>query len=152
MTLDTLRDQHRVRRDVALEIAILGIGRAAATARGHGAERSHAAIRLELLAVDEDQLTRALLTAGQQGTEHHRVGTGHQRLGDVAGVLQAAVTDQRHTRRAASQRGVVDRRYLWDSNTGYHARGADGAGTDSNLDAVHPSFNESLGSGVRRHV
>src|SRR5215203_4444242 len=149
MALDALRDQHRIGGDVALEVAIPGIGGAGATTGGHGAERSHSAIRLELLAIDEDELTRALLTAGQQRAEHHRVGAGHQRLGDVTGVLQATVTDQRHTCRPAGQRGIVDRRYLRNSDTGYHARSADGARPDSDLDAVYPSLDKRLGSGVR---
>src|SRR6476469_5363563 len=66
MAFDALGDQHRVGGDIGLEVAILGIRRTAATTGGHCAERSHAAIGLELLAIDEDQLAGALVAAGKQ--------------------------------------------------------------------------------------
>ena len=45
-----------------------------------------------------------LLDAGEQPADHHGVGAGDQGLGDVAGVLQAAVGDHRHAGRAGGQR------------------------------------------------
>src|SRR5450830_255641 len=65
LTLDPLGYHLVVVDDVALEVTVLGVGPAPA-ARLHGTKRTHAAIGLELLAVDEDQLARTLLAAGQQ--------------------------------------------------------------------------------------
>jgi hypothetical protein len=82
----------------------------------HRAERAHAAIGLELLAVDEDQLAGALLAPGQQRADHHRVGAGDDGLGDVAGVLHAAVGDDRDAGRLAGQRGLVTA-VIWGTPT-----------------------------------
>ena len=90
---------------VVLEVAVLGV-RLGLPARLHGAERAHAAVGLVLLAVDEDQLAGALLAAGQQAAEHDGVGAGHDRLGDVAGVLHAAVADHRHAGRRGRPRAA----------------------------------------------
>ena len=132
--------------DVGLEVAVLGVRLLAA--RGHRAERAHAAVGLELLAVDEDQLARALLAAGQQRAEHHRVGAGDERLGDVAGVLQAAVADDRHAGRPARQRRLVDRGDLRDADAGDDAGGADRARADADLDAVGAGVDQRLRAGA----
>src|SRR4051812_26474563 len=102
LTLDALGDQLLVAADVALEVAVLGV-RLAQAAGLHRAERAHPAVRLELLAVDEHQVARRLIAPGEQRTQHHRVRTRHQRLGDVAGVLQAAVADHRYAGRLAGE-------------------------------------------------
>src|SRR3712207_8992818 len=64
--------------------------------------RSHAPVRLVLLAVDEDQLARGLLAAGQQAAQHDRVRAGGDGLGDVAGVLQ----DRKSTRLNSSHANI----------------------------------------------
>ena len=110
----------------------------------HRAERAHAAVGLELLAVDEDQLAGGLLAAGEQRAEHHGVGAGDQRLGDVAGVLQAAVADDRDAGRPAASGGLVDRGDLRDADAGDDAGGADRAGADADLDAVDAGVDERL--------
>src|SRR5215467_4985506 len=65
LPLDPLRDQLVFTQHVVLEVPVLGVGLAALTVP-HRAERAHPPVRLVLLAVDEDHLARALLTAGQQ--------------------------------------------------------------------------------------
>src|SRR6201746_383436 len=83
-TLDALGHELVGARHVALEVAILG-GRA----RLHRAERAHAAVLLVALALHEDDLAGALVDACEQAAEHHRVGTGRDRLRDVARELHA---------------------------------------------------------------
>ena len=64
LALDALGDDLVVGGDVGLEVAVLGVG--LAPARTHRAERAHAAVALELLAVGEHNLAGGLLAAGQQ--------------------------------------------------------------------------------------
>src|SRR3954467_5918258 len=80
--------------DVTLEVAVLR-----ERARAHRAERAHAAVLLEALALHEDDLARRLLGAGEQRAEHHGVGAGGDRLRDVARRRHAAVGDHRHADR-----------------------------------------------------
>ena len=68
--------------------------------------------------------------------EHHRVGTGGDRLGDVARVADAAVGDQRHAAAAERRGDVADRGDLRHADAGDDARGADRARADADLDAV----------------
>ena len=62
----------------------------------HGAsERAHAAVDLELTALEHLGLARGFLTPGQHGAEHHDAAARGKRLDDIAGVLDAAVGDDR---------------------------------------------------------
>ena len=87
----------RVSRDLLLEIAV---GRAAR----HRAERAHAAIGLVGAALVQIDLARALVGAGEQRADHRAVGAGGDRLGEIAGVADAAVGDDRHAVRCGSAR------------------------------------------------
>src|SRR3954447_4545665 len=143
LALDALGDQLLVAADVALEVAVLGV-RLAQPAGLHRAERAHPAVGLELLAVDEHQVARRLLAPGEQRSQHDRVGTGHERLRDVTGVLQAAVSDHRDAGRLARQRGLVDRGDLRYADTGDDSRRTDRARADADLDAVRTSLDQRL--------
>ena len=148
--LDALGDDLVVGVHLGLEVAVLGVGLLAA--RGHRAERAHAAVGLVLLAVDEDQVARALVAAREQRADHHRVGAGDDRLGDVAGVLQSAVGDHRHSRGLARQPRVVHGGDLGCTDTGDDTGGADRARPDADLDRVGAGVDERLGAGARRDV
>ena len=82
-----------------LEVAV---GRAAR----HGAERAHAAIGFVAAALIEEDLARALVGAGEQRADHHAVGAGGDRLGEVAGIFDAAVGDDRHVALARPLDGI----------------------------------------------
>src|SRR5690606_24397458 len=129
--------------DVALEVAVLGVG-AAVAARLHRAERGHAAVELVLLAAREDQVARCLVGAGEQRAEHDRLRARHDRLRDVARVLQAAVADHRDTGRARGERRLVDRRHLRHADARDHAGGADRARAHADLDGVAAGVDERL--------
>src|SRR4051794_25580786 len=78
-TLDPLRHELLDVLDIALEVAVLG-----ERPRAHRAERAHAAVLLEALALDEDDLARRLVGARQERAEHDRVRAGGDCLRDVA--------------------------------------------------------------------
>src|SRR5690606_29825350 len=142
--LDPFRHDLVVVHDVGLEVAVLGVG--LLPPGGHRAERAHAAVGLELLAVDEDEVAWALLTPGEERTDHHGVSAGDERLGDVTRVLQATVADERHPRRSAGPRGVEDRRHLGHPDAGHDAGRADRARAHADLDRVHAGIDEGLGA------
>src|SRR5882757_558989 len=141
LALDALRYQLLVRGHLTLEVPILGVGTVLAAGL-HRAQRAHAPIRLVLLAIDEDQLAGALLAAGQQPAEHHRVRTGHDGLRDVTGILHAAVGDHRHTERRTRAGGRQDRRDLRHPDPGDHPGRTDRAGPDADLDRVRAGLGQ----------
>src|SRR5215831_7847553 len=151
LALDSLRDQLVLTQHVVLEVPVLGVGLAPFPV-AHRAEGAHATVRLVLLAVDEDHLAGALLAAGEQAAEHHRVRAGRDRLGYVAGVLQATVADDRDSGRASGQRRLVDRAHLRDTDAGDHPGRADRARPHAHLYAVHARLDQRLRPGPRRHV
>ena len=86
-----------------LEVAVLA-------AQLHRAQRAHAAVALVAAALEQLHFARRLFGAGEQAADHDGAGAGHQGLGDVARVADAAVGDQRD---AALER------------FGHHAHGGD---------------------------
>jgi len=147
LALDAFGNDLVVAGHIGLEVAVLGVAHGA-SAGGHRAQRTHAAVALELLAVDEDQIAGALVTTGQQRAEHHRVGTGHDRFRGVTGVLETTITDDRDTGRLRRPGGLIDRGDLGDADTGDHPRRADRARPDTDLDAIHPGVDERAGGFV----
>ena len=125
--------------DVALEVAVLG-----ERARLHRAERAHAAVLLEALALDEDRPRPGLVGAGEHRAEHHGVGAGGDRLGDVAGDVMppSAITGMPCAARRLGD--VVDRRDLRHADAGDDARGADRSGPDADLHGVGARIDQRL--------
>ena len=118
--LDPLRDELVDVLDVALEVAILrerpGL---------HRAERSHAAVLLEALALDEDHVAGRLVGAGKHRAEHHRVGASGDRLRNVTRGGDAAVGDHRDAVPNRDLGDVEHGRHLGDADAGDDAGGAD---------------------------
>src|SRR5690606_20593250 len=111
-----------------LEVAVLGT-------LLHRAQRTHAAVALVAAALEQLDLARGFLGAGEQAADHHRGRTGGDRLADVAGVADAAVGDQRDAllQRLGHQ---VDGGDLRHAHARDHARGADRARAHANLHRV----------------
>src|SRR5690606_18091236 len=125
--LDALRHQ-LVGVGRILEVAVLG-------PLLHRAQRTHAAVALVAAALEQLDLARGFLGAGEQAADHHRGGTGGDRLADVAGVADAAVGDQRDAllQRLGHQ---VDGGDLRHAHARDHAGGADRTGTHTDLHRV----------------
>ncbi len=60
--------------------------------------------------------------------------------------MEAAVADDRDAGRLGGERGLVDRGHLRDADAGDDAGGADGAGSDADLDAVAAGVDQRLGA------
>src|SRR3954453_9789883 len=151
LTLDAFRHELVVGEHVVLEVAVLGVG-TRLSPRLHRAERAHAAVGLELLAVDEDELAGRLVAAGQQRAEHHGVGAGGDRLGDVTGVGHTTVGDDRDAGRSRDLCDVVDRGDLRYADAGDDARRAYGPGYDTDLYRVGAGVDERACGCGRRDV
>src|SRR5581483_3938587 len=125
--------------DVTLEVPVLR------EATGlHGAERAHAAVLLEALALDEDHVPRRLVRTGERRPEHDRVGPGGDRLGDVSRVANSTVGDQRHAGRRAGARTLVDGGDLGHTDAGDDPGSANRAGPHARLDAVDSRIDQRL--------
>jgi hypothetical protein len=68
--------------------------------------------------------------------DHHGRRAGGERLDDVARVLDAAVGDHRHAGPARAGRTQSSTRDLGHADAGDHARGADRARADADLDTA----------------
>ena len=80
------------------------------------------------------------------------VGARRDGLGDVAGKLDAAVGDQRDAGAARGARAFGDRGDLRHARAADHARGADRARPDADLDAVHAQRDQIARAFVSRDV
>src|SRR5690349_17111858 len=110
----------------------VAVGRALA----HRAHRPHAAIALERAALIENRLAGTFFGARQQASDHHAVGARGDRLGDVAGKLDAAIRDQRHSAALRGLRAFGDRGDLGNSGAADHSSGADRSRPDADLDSI----------------
>src|SRR5262245_43526598 len=88
-SLDALRDELLDLVGGVLEIAV-----ARTVARGHRAERSHAAIALVRAALVQLDLSRRLLGAGEEAADHDGVRPGRDGFREIARVADAAVGDE----------------------------------------------------------
>ena len=113
---------------------------------GHGAEGAHAAIGFVRPALEQEHLARAFVGAGEQGPDHAAFGARRDGLGQVAGILDAAVGDERDFGLPARLRRLDDGRELRHADAGDHARRADGAGPDADLDAIGAGVDQRPGA------
>src|SRR4051794_12298733 len=143
--LDPFGDELLDILDVALEIAVLRV-----TARLHRADRAHAAVLLEALALGEDDVAGRLFRAREHRAQHDRVRSGGDRLCDVAGRGDAAVRDHRYAVRRLCD--VVDRGDLRYADPGDDTRRADRARADADLEPVRTCVDQRLRRVRRRDV
>ena len=128
--LDTFRHQ-LFNLIVFLEIAIRRTVRLR-----HGTQRPHAPVGLVGTPLVQLDLARRLLGTREQAADHHRIGAGHQRLGDITGIANTAIGNHRYPRIAQCFGNRGDSCYLRHTDTGDDPGGADRTGTDTDLDAV----------------
>src|SRR5436190_581330 len=118
--------------DVHVRVLEVAIGRALL----HRAERAHAAVGLVRAALIELDLTGRLLGAGEERPQHDYMSAGGDRLGDIAGITDAAVRDERHAGLLECLGDVLDGRDLGHADTGDDSRRADRAWPDADLHAI----------------
>src|ERR1700722_14042740 len=63
----------------------------------HCAQRTHAAVGLVRTALIELHLSGRLFGSGKHAADHHAMRAGGERLGDIAGIADSTVADDRNT-------------------------------------------------------
>ena len=97
-------------------------------------------------------LAGGFLAARDHGADHDHVCARRKRLDDVAGILDAAVRDDRDAVLRRDARRVVDRRDLRHADACNDTGGADGARADADLHAIRARVDQGLRAGCRRDV
>ena len=100
----------------------------------------------------EKHLARRLVGAGKQRSHHGAVGAGGERLGEIAGIFDAAVGNDRCAAPARDLDRIHDGGELGYADTGDHARGADRSRADADLDRVRAGVDQRLGAFAGRDV
>ena len=118
----------------------------------HGGDRTHAAIALVGPPLVEEDLAGRLVGAGEQRADHGDRGAGGDRLGQIAGKLDAAVGDRRHVRRRAGFDAFHDRRQLGHADACHHPRRADRARPDADFHGVGPGVDQGFRAVGRRDI
>ena len=121
----------------ALEVAVLG-------AVLHGLQRPHAAITLELTAIEEDGLAWCFFCASHERANHDAVATGSECLDHIARIAQATVGYEWNVCAFKCLSHIIDRAQLGYAHTGHDTSGADGAGTDAHFHGIGTCFYQSL--------
>src|SRR5690606_7249399 len=137
LALDTFRHQLQRVANLRLEVAVRRAAR-------HGADRTHAAIRLEGAPLVQIDLARRLVGARKQRADHCRVCAGGDRLGKIARILDSAIGDDGNALLLRDTDGTHDRSQLRNADTCNNARRADGAGPDTDLYAISAGINQRL--------
>src|SRR6266481_4302060 len=126
----------------ALDFVFLGV--AVGGAFFHGGGGAHAAIGLEGAALVENRFAGGFFGAGEKAANHDAGSSGGDGLGDVAGEFNAAVGDDGNAGAFGGARGFHDGGDLRDAGAGDHTRGADGAGSHTDFQAVDAESDEIL--------
>src|SRR5688500_798846 len=108
----------------------------------HGADGAHAAIYFVGSPLVENRFARALFRAGEETADHNRIRAGGERFGNVPGILDAAVGDNRHVVARRRLGATTDRRDLRHADPGNDAGRADRTGSDADLDDVDARLNQ----------
>ena len=91
-------------------------------------------------------LAGAFLGTGEQRTHHHHRGSGSDRLGKIAGILDAAVCDHRNAAFIGHFHGCHDGRELWNTDTGNNAGRTDRTRPDTDLDGIGACIDQRFGA------
>jgi hypothetical protein len=103
----------------------------------HRLQGSHTAVHLVAAPLEQNGLAGTLIGAGKQAADHHRMGTGSDGLGQVAGKFDPAVGNERHPGFVRHFAAVHDGRHLGHPDAGHDAGGADRPGPDADLDGIY---------------
>ena len=106
----------------------------------HRAEATHAAVFFVRAALEQHDFARSFFGTGEHGAEHDGVCARREGFGNVAGVADAAITDQGYTRAFQGFGHVGNRRNLRYADTRDDARGTDGARANADFHAVRAVF------------
>jgi hypothetical protein len=110
----------------------------------HRRERPHTAIRLEDPPFEEELFSRSFLEAREKTPDHHGVRAGGDCLGDVSGILDSSVGDDRNAVLTGNFHGIEYGGELRNSDSGHDPGGADRTGPHSDLDNVRSGIDQSL--------
>ena len=126
----------------------VAIGRA----RLHRAERTHAAVGFECSPLVQNRFSRRFFGSSEQSAYHRHGSPGRDCLRNVAGILDAAVRDDRHAGLLRRARRFEYRRDLRHARARHHARSADRAGPDAHFEPVDAQRDEVARAVIRRDV
>ena len=102
---------------------------------GHRSDRAHAAIGFEASPAVNDRVARAFGEPGEESADHDDMGTGGNRLGDIARIANPAVGDDRNP--AGRRLGrLVDRGDLGHAHARDNPRRANRARPDPYLHGI----------------
>ena len=145
--LDSLRHQLF---ELLGRVLLVAVGRTVLL--GHGAQRAHAAVGLVGTPLVQLHLARGLLRSGEKTADHGAVRAGGQRLGDVAGIADAAVGDHGNIVLRGRGRNFRHGGDLRDAHAGHDAGGADGPRPDTGFHSVHARLDQRLRAFAADHV
>src|SRR5699024_4548022 len=114
----------------------------------HSGQAAHTTVHLELTALIQLILSGRLLAACHQRTNHNNACTGSQCLDNVAGILDAAVSDHRDAILGSHTGSVINSGNLRHTNASHNTGGADGAGADAHFHTVSACVNQGLCAGT----
>ena len=97
-------------------------------------------------------LAWAFVRSREQRPHHDTMRAHGDGFGDVAGMTNAAIGNQRHARLMTHRGGGFDCAPLRHAHARHHASGADGARSDSHLDGICAAINECRRAVLSCHI
>src|SRR5690606_20446970 len=91
----------------------------------HGLDRTHSPIGFELAPFEDDGFPWGFLGTGQEGTQHDRIGTGCEGLGNVPGISYPSVSYDGDPPSLNGRGNFQDRRKLATTDPCNHSGGTD---------------------------
>ena len=130
---------------ILLEIAVLA-------AVLHGCNGSHATIYLVFSSLVQFECSRALIASGEHASHHAHIGSGCNCLGNISGVLDTAVCNNRNAVALGNLIAVHNGCNLRNTDSGNNTGRTDGSRSDTNLHCIYTSIDQRLGSSSGSNV
>ena len=135
-TLNTLR--HKL-LCILLEITILA-------AILHSCDRSHSTIYFIFSSLIKFECSRALVASCEHASHHADIGTCCDGLGDISGIFDTAVCNDRDSVAVSHFITIHNCSNLRNTNTCNNTCCTDRSRSDTNFDCIYSSLDQSLGS------
>ena len=118
----------------------------------HCRNGSHTAVNLIFTSLIQLECSRALIASCEDASHHADISACSDSLGDISGILDSAVGDDRDSIPAGNVIAVHNCCDLRHADTCNHTGGTDGTRSDTYLHSVYACFDQRLGSGSCSHV
>ena len=110
----------------------------------HSCNGSHATVYFVFTSLIQFECSRAFITSGEDASHHADICTGCNGLGNISGIFDTTICNNRNSVTVSYFITIHNSSDLWNTNTSYNTCCTDRSRSDTNLNCINTSINQSL--------